>query len=258
VIHPIRRRVVVKNTEITLIEGAFQNSSGNHLIPFIFHSETPFIVVKLHSTTSWYNDSMENVNKSLTHRQRQALATQKLIVDTARLLFLEQGYGATTIEAISAKAGVAVSTVYSIYKNKRGILKAIREEWHQVSGQRDIYQQALQEVDPSRRMALAAHATRRQWEHGAIMMSIYLSAAAVDSEAAAELKDSLEGRRAGMTRFIQGSASILRSDLTVERASAIYLSLTRPEVYQELVDVFHWTPDEYEHWLAETLRQQLL
>src|SRR5690349_5681045 len=110
---------------------------------------------------------MENVKKPLSYRQRQALVTQQLIVDAAQSLFLEQGYGATTIDAISARAGVAASTFYNIYKNKRGILKAIREEWHQESGQRELYNQALQEPDPQRRIELAAKATRRQWETSA-------------------------------------------------------------------------------------------
>ena len=83
---------------------------------------------------------MEKVKSKLTHRQRQALATRELIVDAACELFLAQGYMATTIEAISARAGVAVSTVYAVFRNKRGILQAIRERWHQESGQRDIYQ----------------------------------------------------------------------------------------------------------------------
>jgi AcrR family transcriptional regulator len=201
---------------------------------------------------------MENVNKPLTHRQRQALATQKLIVDTARLLFLEQGYGTTTIDAISIKAGVATSTVYAIYKSKRGILKAIREAWHQESGQRDIYQQALQETNPQQRFALAARATRRQWETGADMTTIYLSAAAVDSEAAAELKQSLAGRQSNLARFIEASSSMLRSELSAERATAIYLALTQAEIYQELVERWGWSPDEYESWLANVLKQQLL
>ena len=201
---------------------------------------------------------MENVKGSLSHRQRQALATQKIIVDAARELFLEQGYGTTTIEAISARAGVAVSTVYSIYKNKRGILKAIREAWHQESGQRDIYQMALQEPDPQRRLSLAANATRRQWEMGATMTSIYDSAAAVDREAAAERDEAFAGRRTNLSHFIEATAAILRPGLSHERAAAIYLALTRREVYQELVDVFGWSPDEYETWLTQILTQQLL
>ena len=201
---------------------------------------------------------MEKVKQSLTHRQRQALETQRLIVEAARDLFLEQGYTATTIEAISARAGVAVSTVYAIYKNKRGILKAIREAWHQESGQREFYQQAMQETDSQRRMERFARATRRQWETSAAMIAIYTGAASADAEAAAELHTALHGRRANITAFIQNSAALLRPDLSVERATAIYLALTRSEVYQELVEVAGWSPDEYEVWLAAVLKQQLL
>lgn len=201
---------------------------------------------------------MENVKHPLTHRQRQALVTQQLIVDAARSLFLEQGYGATTIEAISTKAGVAVSTVYAVFKNKRGILKAIREEWHQQSGQRDIYRQALQETNAERRLELAAHATRRQWETGAEMIAIYSGAAALDSEAAAELNEALQGRKASLTSFIAETLSMLRPDLNAERAAAIFLALTHAEIYQELVSAAGWSPDEYEAWLADVLKQQLL
>jgi hypothetical protein len=39
---------------------------------------------------------------------------------------------------------------------------------------------------------------------------------------------------------------------------AIFLALTRSEVYQELVDVAGWSPDAYESWLTDTLKQQFL
>ncbi len=201
---------------------------------------------------------MDNVKKPLTHRQRQALATQRLILETARALFLEQGYGITTIEAIAAEAGVAVSTVYAVYKNKRTILKAIREAWHLESGQRDIYQQALQETDARHRMELAAHATRRQWESSAAMMAFMRAPPPSIAEAAAELKEAEDGRRRFMRTFIQQTESMLRPALDAALASAVYLSLTRPEVYQELVLVAGWSPDTYEHWLAELLISQLL
>lgn len=200
--------------------------------------------------------TMKNVNQ--THRQRQALATRQLIVDAACVLFLKIGYGATTIEAISGQAGVGVSTVYAIFKNKRGILTAIRMAWHDESQQREIYAQAMTEPDPERRIALAAKATRRQWETGADMITIYTSAAAVDVEAAAELAQALAGRRAGIQRFIETSASLLRPDLDIQQAMAIYLALTRAEVYQELVTASGWSPAAYEAWLAQILRQQLL
>lgn len=201
---------------------------------------------------------MNDVNPRLTHRQRQALETQRIIVDAARDLFLQRGYGATTIEAISQQAGVAVSTVYAIYKNKRGILRAIREAWHQQSTQRDLYAQAVSEPDPRRKLHLAAHATRRQWETSAAMMSIYRAAASVDAEAADELSSALAGRRAGIGQFVQAIHECLNPALSMEQATAITLALTRAEVYQELVEVGGWSAEDYERWLADVLAQQLL
>jgi AcrR family transcriptional regulator len=201
---------------------------------------------------------MKKVKGTLTHRQRQALATRELIVDAACELFLAQGYMATTIEAISARAGVAVSTVYAVFRNKRGILQAIRERWHQESGQRDIYRQAVEQSDPKRRLELAAYATRRQWETGGAMMAIYQAAAAADPDAAAELSIALQGRRTFVTRFIDAMSEQLRLDLNSTRAAALFSTLTQPTIYQQLVGEEGWSPEEYEVWLAETLQQQLL
>ena len=201
---------------------------------------------------------MKKVKEQLTHRQRQALETQRLIVDAARALFLERGYSATTIDAISDKAGVSISTVYTIYKNKRGILSAIREDWHLQSAQREIYDRAVAEQEPETKLKLAAHATRRQWETSLEMITIYKGAATADPEAADELQAAQDGRRQALQQFIQNITPSLRSDLKVERATAIYLALTRAELYQELVDIAGWSPDEYETWLAETLKRQFL
>ena len=201
---------------------------------------------------------MEKVKSTLTHRQRQALATRELIVDAACELFLSQGYLATTIEAISAKAGVAVSTVYAVFRNKRGILQAIRERWHQESGQRNIYQQALEQLDPKRRLELAAYATRRQWETSGAMMAIYEAAAVADPDAAVELAAALQGRRTFLTHFISDMSEQLHPDLSPTRAVALLYALTQPAIYHELVGVDGWSPQEYEVWLAETLQHQLL
>lgn len=201
---------------------------------------------------------MTDVNTALTHRQRQALETQRLIVEAAKKLFLEQGYAPTTIQAIATESGVAVSTVYAIFTNKRGLLKDIRETWHLTSQARDIYRQANQQDDPARRLELYAHANRRQWESGAEMIAIYTSAAAVDLDAAAELETALNGRRKSVGTWLEDTAPLLRPDLSFEQLCAIYLALARAEVYQELVEVWNWTPEAYETWLADTLKQQLL
>src|SRR5260221_10667934 len=98
-----------------------------------------------------------------------------------------------------------------------GILQAIRERWHQESGQRDIYRQAMEQSDPKRRLELAAYATRRPWETGGAMMAIYQAAAAADPDAAADLSTALQGRRTFLTHFIDALSYQLRLHLSSPR-----------------------------------------
>ena len=195
---------------------------------------------------------------NLTHRQRQALWTRRLIVDAARTLFLERGYPATTMDAIAKEAGVAVSTVYAAYKNKRAILQAIREAWHEQTQAREINEEASRQPDPGRRLGMVARATRRQWETGGAVVAVYQGAAAADREAAAELREALRGRRAALDRVVEGMEEALRPDLDAARAAAVLRALCRAEIYRELVEESGWSPDEFEAWLLQTLKEQLL
>ena len=90
------------------------------------------------------------------------------------------------------------------------------------------------------------------------MIAIHEGAAAVDREAAAELREVLSGRRRIMTRFVQEMKDALRPDLDASRATAILLALCQPAVYRELVEESGWSPGEYEAWLSEALKEQLL
>jgi TetR/AcrR family transcriptional regulator, regulator of autoinduction and epiphytic fitness len=194
----------------------------------------------------------------LNHRQRQALETRRLISEAAGRLFLERGYAATTMDAIAGEAGVAVSTVYAVFKNKRAILKEIRMAWHERTHAREINEQAARQPDPERRLEMIANSNRRQWELGAGLVAIYQGAAAADRGAAAELEAALRGRRSALDRVVQGMEEALRPGLVATRAAAILRALCRPEVYQELVEESGWSPDEYESWLAGTLKRELL
>ena len=194
----------------------------------------------------------------LTHRQRQALETRRLIAEAAGRLFLEGGYAATTMDAIAGEAGVAVSTVYAAFKNKRAVLRELRMGWHERTHAREIIAEAARQPDPERRLDMVANANRRQWELGAGLTAIYQGAAAADREAAAELEEALRGRRTALDRVVEGMENSLHPDLDGTRAAAILRALCRPEVYREIVEESGWSPDEYESWLGETLKRQLL
>jgi AcrR family transcriptional regulator len=200
----------------------------------------------------------ENGQIKSTLRQRQAQATAGMIVAAAKALFLESGYSSTTIEAIAEQAGVAVSTVYAIFASKRGILRAIRSAWHERSHIRQVTYGEPGDAGPQERLEKLAEASRQQWENGAEVIAIYQGAAAADPEAAAELSEALKGRRKGMENFAKNLAPYLRPGLEPARAADILLALCLPEVYDELVRKSAWQAEDYQAWLLQTLKYQLL
>ena len=58
-----------------------------------------------------------------TLRTAQARATRRAIVDAAARLFIEHGYGATTVNAIAEAAGVSRKTVFTSVSGKVEALK---------------------------------------------------------------------------------------------------------------------------------------
>src|SRR6516165_12727101 len=56
-------------------------------------------------------------------REAQARATRRAIVDAAARLFIQRGYGATTVDAIAEAAGVSRKTVFTSVGGKTEALK---------------------------------------------------------------------------------------------------------------------------------------
>jgi len=194
----------------------------------------------------------------LPYRKQQALATRTRIAAAARRLFREQGYAATSMEAIATEAGVAVSTVYAIFRNKRSILAAICEAWLEAAQIRPLVEQALADDDVRHRLAIAARWTRQQWEQGADILPLLQQAAQDDPEVATMLAGWIEEKSQAMAHFVASLEGVLHAGLALGRAGDLFDALTIPELYRDLVDRSGWSPDEYERWLATTLTWQLL
>ena len=199
-----------------------------------------------------------NQQSKITHRQRQAQETRNLIVVAAQALFLEQGYICTTIETIAERAGVATSTVYAIFGSKRGILRAIRDAWHERTHIREVLSNSQPSSNPEERLEQLAEATRKQWEMGAEVTAIYTGAAAADPRAAAELTQALVGRREGLQSFSKSLEPHLRPGLDVGQAASILQALCLPEVFDVLVRRSGWTVEEYTKWLAQAMKREIL
>ena len=198
--------------------------------------------------------------------QARTRLARAAVVHAARALFLDRGYAATTIEAISARADVPPATVYRLFSSKLGILTALLD----VSIAGDDEAMPLQDranaralfadADPGRQLSGFAGICREINSRSATVYRILVSAAGSDPEAAALLAEYTQKRQEGQGQIARSLARAgeLRPALKERDAADIIHALMSPEVYRLLVCDRGWHPHRYEQWLTGTLVNQLL
>jgi AcrR family transcriptional regulator len=188
------------------------------------------------------------------------------VIEAAQCLFLERGYGATTIEAISELADVPPATLYRLFSSKSGILKAlvdvsiVGDEEAVPMANRPEIRTLLAEADPRSNLVGFARITAEVNSRVAPLYRVLVSAAGSDADAAALFEELTRQRQTGQ-RLIARSltrAGSLRPDLRERDAADLIHALMSPELYQLLVVDRHWNSERYERWLANTLADQLL
>jgi AcrR family transcriptional regulator len=188
------------------------------------------------------------------------------VVGAARTLFLERGYGATTIEAIGDLADVPIATVYRLFSSKRGILKAlldvsiVGDDEAVPFADRPQVRALLADPDPRMQLAGLVAVTVEVNSRIAPLYRILASAAGADPDAAALLDELTRQRQEGQ-RLIARSlarAHALRAELRERDAADIIHALMSPEVYRLLILDRSWKPERYERWLTAILTDQLL
>jgi AcrR family transcriptional regulator len=201
-----------------------------------------------------------------TRRQERTRLTRRRIVEAARDLFLERGYPATSMEAISVAANVPQATLYRLFPAKSAVLKEVVDTTA-VGDDQPVALHARPEVlalrdepDPGKYLAGFAHVARVVHERIEPVRRMLQSAAAVDAEAAAMLAAIHKQRYAGQLVVARGLAQrgALRDGLTEQQAHDIIYGLMSPELRNVFVSERRWSGDRYETWLAQTLRDTLV
>jgi AcrR family transcriptional regulator len=199
-------------------------------------------------------------------RKEQAAETRSQILQAAQRLFERDGYGATTMAAVAAEAGVALKTVYLAFETKSGLLRAL---WHLLLrgdqqdvpvGDRDWYRRVLEEPDPRRRLELNASTGRAVKERAAALMDVIRSGAATDPDIAVlweRIQSDFHAIQRGIVETLDSDGA-LRPGLDVTHATDILWTLNNPDVWQLLVGRRGWTPEQWERWFAEASCSQLL
>ncbi len=198
--------------------------------------------------------------------QARTRLARAAVVSAARQLFLERGYGATTVEAISEAADVPAATVYRLFSSKHGILKALLDV--SIVGDDDDVPMAdrpqvrslLGDQEPAEQLAGFVDVAVQVSSRVAPLYQILVSAAGTDPDAAVLLDELTRQRQQGQ-RVIARSlarARALRPGLRERDAAFIIHALLSPEQYRLLVVDRGWTEVRYRRWVADLLLAQLL
>src|SRR5690242_10910929 len=123
---------------------------------------------------------------SSTLRDAQARATRRAIVDAAAALFVRDGYGATTVDAIAAAAGVSRKTVFTSVGGKSEALK-LAIDWAIVGDDEpvplmDRAPVAQQRAEPDARAILRSFAALVVSVAGRVAQLIAVAAAAAGQD----------------------------------------------------------------------------
>ncbi|MGX9791953.1 TetR/AcrR family transcriptional regulator [Mycobacterium sp. MMS18-G62] len=199
-------------------------------------------------------------------RAAQALQTRRSIVAAASRLFVEVGYGATTIDAVAGAAGVSRKTVFTAVGGKLELLK-LALDW------------AVAGDDES--VALADRAAIRRWmdqpdprgvltgfaglqaDIGARVGPLYSAleiAAGTDSAALALLTESQRRRLDDARKVVRRLRDLkaLATDITHHEAADLVWLAMDPALFDRLVRIRGWSTSRFGEWLGESLCRQLL
>ncbi|MET0757044.1 MAG: helix-turn-helix domain-containing protein [Mycobacterium sp.] len=199
-------------------------------------------------------------------RTAQARQTRRSIVSEAARLFVEDGYGATTIDAVAEAAGVSRKTVFTAVGGKFELLKAALDS--AVAGDdqpvaladRPAMRRLLAQGDPR---ALITDWARILVEIDARVARLFQAlegAAGLDAAAQALVEESQRQRLAGARMIVERLAALdaLNPDLARGEAIDVAWLATDPALFDRLVRLRGWSAKRYEEWLGQMLVQQLV
>lgn len=193
-------------------------------------------------------------------RRQAADATKAGVLHAAKTLFAGGGIDRVTVSQIAKKAKVSVSSVFTLYKSKEGILRGLMKS--ALFGQR--FQVAItslkRETDPVRLIALTANVARAIYEAESSELGLIRGVSAF-SPALRKLESEFEELRFQMQKervALLFAQSKQRKGLTLDEARRIMWMYTSRDVYRLLVHEGGWTPDRYQKWLSTTLVNALV
>jgi AcrR family transcriptional regulator len=200
--------------------------------------------------------------RALSRRERGA-ETRARIVSEAHRLFSEQGFEATTMQAVADAVGVAVQTVYFNFRTKPRLFAAVAETV--VLGDRppDRWRERpwgvriLRSSDPREVLAAFVEGDLEIKSRLAPFERAVGAGAPMDPE-------SVAGRERGRDEFFGAvvdrlvGMDALRPGLSPDHALDVIRVVNTLEAYRELTERRGWSDPAWKDWLTDLLAVQLL
>ena len=199
-------------------------------------------------------------------RDAQARATRRAIVDAAARLFVADGYGATTVDAIAAEAGVSRKTVFASVGGKVEALK-LAIDWAVVGDDEPVAlldrpRLARMRAEPDVHKVIAAYAALVCEVGGRMsrLVAVAEAAAGLEPEIADLVAGLQSARHRGMTVFAEDllARGVVRAGLTKAQLADVLWFYNDPLAYHRLVNQRGWPVARYRRWLRETLADAVL
>ena len=209
---------------------------------------------------------MSDSVKDKPSRAEKTRLTRRRIVAAAADLFLDLGYGATTLDQVAARAGVAVQTVYFHFGNKATLLKealdvaAVGDDEPVALLDRPWLKELAAEPDPVRVIELWMNGSREIMERVAPLLAVVRGTVGTDRDLAAQW-DVNEGQRRTAFRVLAdllADRGALLPGLTVEGAADLAFLITSAENYIVATHTLGWTPEHWQRTMATLLTLGLL
>ncbi|MDN3243145.1 TetR/AcrR family transcriptional regulator [Glycomyces tritici] len=206
-----------------------------------------------------------SIVKGTGKRAEKARLTRRRILAAAERLFIEHGYGATTVQDVADAAGVAVQTIYFSFGNKRTLMKELvdvviaGDDEPVATLERQWFHDAVGAPSAAELLERYTAGTAGILARLAPVLKVAESAAATDPELA-ELWRSEEDPRYTVNAEA-ARALVTKPDaaegIGAEYAADVLYGLTSPELFLVMVQTRGWSNEQWRGWTLANLRTQL-
>lgn len=189
-------------------------------------------------------------------RRAQADETRATIVRAARDLFVERGYGHTTLVDVARAAGVSVETIHKSVGAKSALL---HKAWDLTVGgddqeiafhERPEVLAIRREPDLARRLTRQAAFFTRTAQRIAPFHLMVHSAAGADDAAAEMLAEMGRQRLAGISVLAAEAAKTGQLAVSEDECRDVIWSMTDGILWHRLVNERGWSNDRFADWLG--------